>query len=106
MRKSSGKSKWRKKTRQIDAAEFRRKVIQEEKEVAEHCRLYFEWLLNEGLKENDATESPSEGGNEENTNATSPLTRTEILRQRGRLVNGEAAGECGICKSWYNTFSG
>jgi hypothetical protein len=40
-KKCAIKSKQRKKTIQIDAAEFQRKVIEEEKEVAEHCRLYF-----------------------------------------------------------------
>jgi hypothetical protein len=38
------------------------KVIQEEKEVAEHCRLCFERLLNERFIENGVTESPREGG--------------------------------------------
>jgi hypothetical protein len=71
------------------------KVIQEKKEVAEHYRLYFERLLNEGFIENDARESPR-GGSEENNDARSPLTRAEIIREVGRLVNGKAAGESGI----------
>jgi hypothetical protein len=54
------------------------KAIQEEKEVAEHCRLYFESLLNEGFTENDATESQREV---ESNDATRPLTRAEILRE-------------------------
>jgi hypothetical protein len=72
------------------------KVIQEEKEVAEHCRLYFERLLNEGFIENGVTESPREGGSEGNNDATIPPTRAEIRREIVRLVNGKAAGESGI----------
>jgi hypothetical protein len=58
----------------------------EGKEVAEHCKLYFERLLNERLIGNDATESPREGGSEENKDATIPTTRAEILREIGCLV--------------------
>jgi hypothetical protein len=50
------------------------KVTQEEKEVAEHCRLYFDRLVNEGFIENDATESPREVGSEENNDTTRPST--------------------------------
>jgi hypothetical protein len=52
------------------------KMIQEEKEVAEHCRLYFERLLNEGFIENGGTESPREGGSEGNNDATMPPLRS------------------------------
>jgi hypothetical protein len=48
--------------------------VTQEKEVAEHCRRYFDRLLNEGFIENDATESLREVGSEENNDATSPST--------------------------------
>jgi hypothetical protein len=48
--------------------------VTQEKEVAQHCRLYFDRLLNEGFIENDATESPREFGSEENNDATRPST--------------------------------
>jgi hypothetical protein len=57
---------------------------------------YFERLLNEGFIENDATESPRKGGSEENSDATKPSTRAEILREIGLLVNRKAAGESGL----------
>jgi hypothetical protein len=40
--------------------------------------LYFERLLNEGFIENDATESPREGGSKENNHPTRLLTRVVI----------------------------
>jgi hypothetical protein len=90
------KSNWWIKTRQIDPAEFRRKSDSRRKEVAEHCRLYIERLLNEGFVENGVTESPREGGSEGNNDATIPPTRAEILREMVRLGNGKAAGESGV----------
>jgi hypothetical protein len=79
------------------------KVIQEKKEVAEHCRLYFERLLNEGFVENGVTESPREGGSKENNDAKIPPTRAEILREMVRLGNGKAAGESGIVAEFLKT---
>jgi hypothetical protein len=52
--------------------------------------------LNERSIENEATESPREGGSEENNDATRPPRRAEILREIKRLVNGKAVGESGI----------
>jgi hypothetical protein len=36
----------------VDKTDSEGKVIQEENEVPEHCRLYFDRLLNEGFIEN------------------------------------------------------
>jgi hypothetical protein len=62
------------------------KGTQEEKEVDEHCRLYFKRFWNEGFIENHATKSTREGWSEEDNDTISPSKGTEILRERwGRL---------------------
>ena len=70
------------------------KILQEE--VAEHCRLYFERLLNEGFIENETVESPAKEESTESNDATRPPTLAEIAKEIRKLMNGKAAGESGI----------
>ena len=71
------------------------KILQEE-EVAEHCKLYFERLLNEGFIENEAVESSAKEESIESNDATRPPTLAEIAKEIRKLMNGKAAGESGI----------